>query len=31
MFRAPILIAAAILFAFSAGFAFLALRSCGGT
>jgi hypothetical protein len=30
MFRAPVLIAAAILFAFALGFAFLAIRSCGG-
>jgi len=29
MFRAPTLIAAAILLAFAAGFGFLALRSCG--
>jgi len=30
VFRAPVLIAAAILFAAAAGFAFLALRSCAG-
>jgi len=29
MFRAPTLIVAAILFAVAAGFAFLAVRSCG--
>jgi hypothetical protein len=31
MFRAPTLVAAAILFAFAAGFAFLAVRSCGAS
>jgi hypothetical protein len=30
VFRTPVLIAAAILFAFGAGFAFLALRSWTG-
>jgi hypothetical protein len=30
MFRAPILITAAIVLAFGAGFLFLALRGCGG-
>jgi hypothetical protein len=30
MFRAPTLIAAAILLAFAAGFAFLLIRSYGG-
>jgi hypothetical protein len=30
MFRSERLVAAAILFAFSVGFAFLALRQCGG-
>jgi hypothetical protein len=29
MFRAPILVTAAIILAFGAGFAFLALRGCG--
>jgi hypothetical protein len=29
MFRAPTLIAAALLLATAAGFAFLAIRSCG--
>jgi hypothetical protein len=28
VFRAPVLIAAAILFAFAVGFAFLAIRGC---